>query len=168
MKTLIYDRECKSPEKAPKEGQLPNRFWESEIGANGLMHCDQPYRILVVDDEPAIRRLNSDLLMEAGYEADAVADGVMAWDRLKRNHYDLLITDNLMPKMSGVELLEKMHACHRFVPVIMATGTIPAEEVKCQPWFRIATVLLKPYTLQELLEAVRNSLRSSSRVRFAV
>ena len=167
MKTTIYDREFKSPEKAPKKGQLPSRFWEPETGVNGLVHDDQPYRILVVDDEPAIRRLNSDLLMEAGYEADAVADGVMAWDNLKRNHYDLLITDNLMPKMSGVELLEKLHACHRSVPVIMATGTIPAEEIKCQPWFRIATVLLKPYSMQDLLEAVRNSLRSRSRVRFA-
>ncbi len=167
MKTSIYDRECKNPEKVPKKGQLPNRSCEPEIGVNGFIHGDQPYRILVVDDEPAIRRLNSDLLMEAGYEADAVADGAMAWDTLRRNRYDLLITDNLMPNMSGVELLEKLHACHRFVPVIMATGTIPAEEVKCQPWFRIATLLLKPYTMQELLEAVRNSLRSSSRVRFA-
>jgi DNA-binding NtrC family response regulator len=153
--------------KSPGKGQLPTRFWKPEIEENRLIHGDQPCRILVVDDEPAIRRLNSDLLMEAGYEVDAVANGVLAWDTLNRNHYDLLITDNLMPKMSGVELLEKLHACRRFLPVIMATGTLPAEEIKCQAWFRIATVLLKPYTLQELLETVRNSLRSPSHVRFA-
>jgi two-component system, cell cycle response regulator CpdR len=167
MNTSIYDRECKSPRTAPKKRQLPNRFWESEIEENGLIHGDQPFRILLADDEPAIRRLNSDLLIEAGYEIDAVENGVMAWDTLKRNHYDLLITDNLMPNMSGVELLEKLHACRRFLPAIMATGTMPDEEVKCQPWFRITTVLLKPYALQELLGAVRNSLRSPLRVRFA-
>jgi two-component system alkaline phosphatase synthesis response regulator PhoP len=167
MKTSIYNSECKSPRKTPNKGQLPNRFWESEIEENRLVPGDQPRRILVVDDEPAIRRLNCDLLMEEGYEVDAVTNGVLAWDTLNRNHYDLLITDNLMPKMSGVELLEKLHACRRFLPVIMATGTIPAEEVKCQPWFRIATVLLKPYTMQELLETVRNSLRSPSCIGFA-
>jgi two-component system, OmpR family, alkaline phosphatase synthesis response regulator PhoP len=167
MKTSISDRECKKSRKAPKNKRSLDRFWEPEMEENRLIHGGQPYRILVVDDEPAIRRLNSDLLMQEGYEVDAVTDGVMAWDILKRNHYDLLITDNLMPKMSGVELLEKLHACRRFVSVIMATGTMPAEEVKSQPWFQIATVLLKPYTLQELLEAVRNSLRLSSRVCFA-
>jgi two-component system, OmpR family, alkaline phosphatase synthesis response regulator PhoP len=167
MKTSIDECDYKSLRKAPKIKQYFNQFRESEIEDSRLIHGDHPYRILVVDDEPAIRRLNSDLLMEAGYEVDTVADGVMAWDALKRNHYDLLITDNLMPKMSGVELLEKLHAVRKFVPVIMATGTMPAEEVKCQPWFQVATTLLKPYTLQELLEAVRNSLRLPSRVRFA-
>ena len=162
MKLAIYDRECKSPRK----GQLPNRFWKSETEANRHVLGDQSYRILVVDDEPGIRRLNSDLLMEAGYEVDAVANGILAWNTLNRNHYDLLITDNLMPKMSGVELLEKLYACRRFLPIIMATGTLPAEEIKCQAWFAITTVLLKPYTLQELLETVRKSLPAPSRVRF--
>jgi CheY-like chemotaxis protein len=166
MKTSIKGRECNSPGKGLKNKQSLNR-WRPETEENRLIHGDQPYRILLADDEPAIRRLNSDLLMEAGYEVNAVADGVMAWDILQRNHYDLLITDNLMPKMSGVELLEKLHARRQFVPVIMATGTMPAEEVKSQPWFQMVTLLLKPYTLQQLLEAVRNSLRLSSRVRFA-
>jgi two-component system, OmpR family, alkaline phosphatase synthesis response regulator PhoP len=167
MKTSIYEYDCKSLRKVPKIRQSLNRFRESEIEDSRLIHGDHPYRILVVDDEPAIRRLNSDLLMEEGYEVDAVANGVMAWDALKRSHYDLLITDNLMPRMSGIELLEKLHAIRKFVPVIMATGTMPTEEVKCQPWFQIATILLKPYTPQELLEAVKNSLRLPSRVRFA-
>ncbi len=167
MKTLINDRECKTFRKKPKINQSLNRLSESNAGDNELISGTCPWRILVVDDEPAIRCLNSDFLMEEGFDVNAVADGAMAWTALEQNHYDLLITDNLMPKMSGVELLEKLHAARRFVPVIMATGTLPAEEIKCQPWFQIATTLLKPYTLQELLEAVRNSLRLPSGVRFA-
>jgi DNA-binding NtrC family response regulator len=156
-----------APGKTPGNEQVPNRFWKPEMAERRVISDDKPYRILVVDDEPAIRRLNSDLLMEAGYEVDAVGNGVMAWEVLNQNHYDLLITDNLMPKMSGVELLKKLHACHRFLPVIMATGTLPVEEIKCEPWFSMTTILLKPYTLQELIETVKNSLRSTSRVRFA-
>jgi PleD family two-component response regulator len=125
MKTSIDGCDYKRVRKTPKIKQSLNQFWESEIEDSRLIHGDHPCRILVVDDKPAIRRLNSELLMEAGYEVDAVADGVMAWDALKRNHYDLLITDNLMPKMSGIELLEKLYAVHKFVPVIMATGTMP-------------------------------------------
>jgi DNA-binding response OmpR family regulator len=103
--------------------------------------------------------LNSELLIEAGYEVDTAADGVMASELLERNPYDLIITDNQMPRMSGVELLEELYSARKFVPAIMATGTMPATELRCQQWFQIAT-LIKPYTLPELLGAVRNSLRS--------
>lgn len=167
MKTSVIDRECKSSKKVSEIDHSLNRCWESKSENNQLIGGNHPYHILVADDEPGIRRLNSDLLKEKGYAVDTVANGVLAWKALERNCYDLLITDNLMPKMSGIELLEKLYAIRKPVPVIMVTGTMPSEEVQCQPWFQIATTLLKPYTLQELLKAVRNSLRLPSNVRFA-
>jgi DNA-binding NtrC family response regulator len=116
-------------------------------------------RVLVVDDEPEIRRLNSDLLMDLDFDVDVAEDGLAAWKLLERNEYNLMITDNLMPRMSGVELLKKLHASRRFVPTIMATGTMPDEQVTCQPWFQVVTTLIKPYTLEELLMAVKRSVR---------
>ena len=82
-----------------------------------------------------------------------------AWKLLEKNEYNLMITDNRMPRMSGVELLKKLHATRRFVPTIMATGTMPDEQITCQPWFQIVTTLIKPYTLEELLTAVKRSIR---------
>ena len=67
-------------------------------------------RILVVDDDPLIRRLNSEVLVYSGYQVDAADDGASAWNALLVNDYDLLITDNDMPKVTGVDLLKKVHA----------------------------------------------------------
>src|ERR1039457_4684287 len=80
-------------------------------------------RILVVDDDPLIRRLNSEVLIYSGYRVDAADDGASAWDALLVNDYDLLITDNDMPKVTGVDLLKKVHATRMAMPVVMAAGT---------------------------------------------
>lgn len=52
-------------------------------------------RILVVDDEPLICRLYSELLVDSGYEVDTAEDGAIAWDELQRNGYDLLVKRGL-------------------------------------------------------------------------
>ena len=113
-------------------------------------------RILVVEDEPNIRRLNVDMLIWSGYEVDSAVDGAVAWGLLQQKHYDLLITDNEMPKMSGVQLLAKMHAAHMTLPVVMATGGLP--DFTSRPWIRPNAVLCKPYTFWELLTAVKETL----------
>jgi CheY-like chemotaxis protein len=113
-----------------------------------------PRQILVVDDEPLICRLNAEVLIDAGYHVDVAADGVVAWDMLQLKRYDLLITDNQMPKVSGVELVKKLHLASICLPVIMATSALPVEELKRLKWLPIALVLLKPYTITELLNAV--------------
>lgn len=120
-------------------------------------------RVLVVDDEPEICRLNGDVLTDIGYDVDLAGDGIAAWNLLEKNEYKLMITDNRMPGMSGVDLLKKLHATRRFVPTIMATGTMPDEQITCEPWFQIVTTLIKPYTLEELLTAVKRSIRNPAR-----
>src|SRR5258706_16426352 len=67
-------------------------------------------RILVVEDDPLLRLLNTETLMDAGYQVDAAEDGAAAWAALQRFDYDLLITDHDMPNVTGVGLLKKIHA----------------------------------------------------------
>jgi len=122
-----------------------------------------PRRILVVEDEPPIRNINTKMLINAGYHVDSAEDGVAAWTALQARPYDLLITDNNMPRMSGVELLQKIHANGVRLPVIMATGTAPAQRL-CDPWSQPVPVLLKPYTAVELLETVKEVLRKANPV----
>jgi DNA-binding response OmpR family regulator len=123
---------------------------------------NSPPRILVVDDEAALRGLVTSALVESGYHVDVAEDGADAWEALQVNHYDLLITDNNMPKMSGVELLQKLHAARHGLPVIMATGNLPKEEFTRKPWLEPAATLLKPYTLADLLNTVKTVLRAIS------
>ena len=68
------------------------------------------HRILVVDDEPLIRELCTELLDDPGYEVDTAENGAVAWDALQMKGYDLLITDNEMPQVSGIELVKKLQA----------------------------------------------------------
>ena len=118
-----------------------------------------PQRILVVEDDDLIRDLNSEVLIHSGYQVDAAEDGAAAWEALQLNRYDLLVTDNDMPKVSGVELLKKLHAVRMALPVIMATGTLPEEEFRRHPWLQPAALLLKPYSFDDLLGTVRDVLR---------
>lgn len=120
-----------------------------------------PHRILVVEDDLAIRRLDTEVLVRSGYEVDAAEDGAAGWDALQAGDYDLMITDNSMPRLTGVELLKKLRAARMELPVIMATGTLPAEEFNRHPWLRPAATLLKPYTVEQLLRTVKKVLRES-------
>jgi len=80
-----------------------------------------PQRILVVEDDRDLRQLNTEVLIHSGYHVNAAADGAAAWQALNTDRYDLLITDNNLPKVSGVELLKKVRAARMALPVIMAT-----------------------------------------------
>jgi DNA-binding response OmpR family regulator len=119
-------------------------------------------RILVVDDDSMICQLNSDVLSSHGYVVDVAEDGADAWEALQFNTYDLMITDNSMPNLSGVDLLKKIYAVRLPLPVIMATSTVPTWELANHPWLRPAAIMLKPYTIDELMETVKSLLSPSS------
>lgn len=115
-------------------------------------------RILVVDDDASLRLVYTEVLTQADYEVDTAEDGAVAWDALQVNSYDLLITDNNMPKVTGIDLLKKVHAACLALPVILATGIYPREEFIRYPWIQPAATLLKPYTMAEFLGAVKEVL----------
>ncbi|MEI9960892.1 MAG: response regulator [Limisphaerales bacterium] len=135
---------------------------ENKISPTGTSsQREEPLRILVVDDDGDLRRLNTTVLIRHGYHVDAAEDGAVAWDILQLQCYDLLITDNNMPKVTGVELLQKLHAARMAMPVIMATGQLPEEELSRHPWLQPTITLRKPYTIEELLGVVKEVLHAT-------
>jgi DNA-binding response OmpR family regulator len=122
---------------------------------------NSPRRILVAEDDTLLLRLNAEVLLRSGYEVDTAADGAAAWQALKANRYDLLLTDNSMPEISGVELLAKLRAAQMSLPVIMATGTLPKEDLTLYPRLQPDAMLLKPYTLEKMLKTVKTVLNES-------
>jgi DNA-binding response OmpR family regulator len=124
-----------------------------------------PHRILVAEDDLTICRLNTDVLRQSGYHVDAAEDGAVAWDTLQRSRYDLLVTDNDMPKMSGVELLKMLRASSMTLPVIMVTGKFPQEEFNRHPWIQPDALLLKPFSFEDLLGTVREVLQKTNGAR---
>jgi DNA-binding response OmpR family regulator len=119
-----------------------------------LPGTNPPKRILFVDDEPLLRQLHQEALSELGFAVELAENGAAAWDALQLQDYDLMITDNDMPKVTGVELLEKLHAARIALPVIMVSGTMPTEELKRPEVLPVKATLHKPYAIADLLKTV--------------
>ena len=131
---------------------------EASSGAQARCQSTPANRILVVDDDVDIRQVNAEVLRRFGYQTETVADGAAAWEALQANSYDLLITDNRMPKVSGVELVKKMRLAHMTLPVILASGVLPTDELDRNPWLQPVATLVKPFTGGQLLETVKEVL----------
>jgi DNA-binding response OmpR family regulator len=137
---------------------------EGELaGASPASQTTPPQHILVVEDEILVRQTNAAMLLRAGYKVDTATDGADAWRALNTESYDLLITDNNMPNMSGIELLKKLRAARMTLPIIMATGTVPEQDFIEHPWLRPAAILLKPFTMVEMLKIVKMILHEADR-----
>ncbi len=117
-----------------------------------------PRRILVVDDARDARQLTVDALTGSGYEVMAVEDGAAGWAALQASHYDLVITDNRMPKMKGIEMIAKLRAAGMTLPVIMATELMPTDDFVRRPWLKPEVTLGKPFSKVKLLAVVRTLL----------
>jgi DNA-binding NtrC family response regulator len=123
-----------------------------------------PARILVAEDDISIRFLCTKALVHSGYGVDAAADGAAAWELLHRDRFDLLITDNDMPRLTGIELLKKVHSVRMPLSAIMATGSPPYHEFVQAPWLRPKAILLKPYSIEDLLQLVKEVLLAAEAV----
>lgn len=113
------------------------------------------YRLLVADDDEDIRHLVAHALVRAGYAVDAAENGMDAWDSLQVNSYDLLITDNGMPGLTGVGLLAKLQDAQMKVPVIMATASIPEWKFAEKPLRMPDAIVIKPFVIEDLLEKIK-------------
>jgi DNA-binding response OmpR family regulator len=122
--------------------------------------------MLVVEDDVAIRELNAQVLVRSGYQVDAVEDGAAGWEALHAKNFQLLIADRDMPRLSGVELVKKVRCARMTLPVILATGALPEEELEQHPWLQLAATLLKPFSPHQLLETVQEVLRATDRASF--
>jgi DNA-binding response OmpR family regulator len=123
-------------------------------------HKNPSRRILVVDDDPDTRQLSIDVLVSSEYEVDAAKDGAAGWEALRAQHYDLVITDNKMPKMTGVELIEKLRYTRVGLPVIMATRQLPTHIFDQKPWLTPDATLQRPFSNDDLLATVKKVLRT--------
>jgi DNA-binding NtrC family response regulator len=117
-------------------------------------------RILVVEGAADLRQLNSEVLVCSGYHVDTAADGEAAWAALRQNRYDLLITAQHLPKLSGVDLISKMHDTSLRLPTIMTTKILPTWEFASRPWLQPTTMVKMPYTTDDFLWTVKNVLRA--------
>ena len=116
------------------------------------------HRILVVDDTSSDRQLKVNLLVDCGYDVEEARDGADGWEALQTGRYDLVVTDNSMPRMTGVEMIEKLRSARITVPIIMATGFMPIFVFARKPWLKPDVALTLPFSNDEFLTAVKSLL----------
>lgn len=118
-------------------------------------------KILLVEDEQAISDIVKAYLVKEKYTVDTCADGLSAINQLQKNHYDLLILDLMLPKMSGEQVCEKVRTFSN-LPILMLTAKTELED-KIHG-FQIGSddYLTKPFEPLELIERVRALLRRSN------
>jgi CheY-like chemotaxis protein len=122
-------------------------------------------KILVVDDEPEIRRLLRTWLEEERYEVFEAKDGVQAIELCEQVQPDLVITDIYMPNKEGLGLIRKLRSGNSGAKVIAMTGgsSIDSSDPLLVAEMLGAQLLVrKPFTNNEMLEAVARILRGSS------
>ena len=112
--------------------------------------------ILCADDDPALRRALTRLLIHAGYKVTVAKDGLEAWEALQADRFDLLITDQEMPRLDGLGLAAKARLHGLSVPVILMSGSLEAVGQAEGP--RFAGALLKPCSGNLLLKVVERAL----------
>lgn len=118
---------------------------------------DRP-RILVVDDEQAVRDLLAKTLTMADYDVDAAPDGATAIDRMRAVEYDLLITDLKMPGMDGLSVIREARRATPDLPVIIITGYSTEASAIEAINLGVAGYLTKPFRLPRILAAAARAL----------
>jgi CheY-like chemotaxis protein len=116
--------------------------------------------IVYAEDEPAVQRLVEFWLTDAGYEVVLAADGVEALAAIREHQPDLVVTDALMPNLTGDELVEQLQAdpdlCH--IPIVMATAAASPARVRRMTELGCRAVVAKPLDEDSFLAAVRAAL----------
>ena len=111
------------------------------------------HRILFVEDDRQLREIFVEILGDAGYQVTAAHDGTAGWAAVQAAHpmFDLVITDNRMPGMTGDELITAIRGAHPALPILCMSGA--EREVQAG-----VALLYKPFLPEALLAAVKAAL----------
>ena len=124
-------------------------------------------KVLIVDDEPHIRRLLAEFLSDGGYEVFEAEDGLSCVDKAHQHRPDVILLDVLMPVMNGLQALKDLreNPATSKIPVILMTAfsQIDSELSELSEALRDVIYLAKPWTLGAVEQAIENGLRMAER-----
>ncbi len=115
-------------------------------------------RILIAEDDPAVRQFVARALIHDGHEVNTVNDGLEAIEELGERRYDLLITDIVMPGLDGIALALKVAKELPDMAILMMTGFAAERQRAHNMDALIHEVVPKPFSLNQICEAVAEAL----------
>lgn len=127
--------------------------------------AELPGRVLVIDDEPAVQDLLQRVLANAGHEVTVVDSAEAALIRLARDRFDVLVVDNNLPRMTGLELMSLVRDHHPELRAIMITAyNTPAVEARARA-LGVMSYVAKPFGIVTIVGAIDDAIRDSRRGR---
>jgi putative two-component system response regulator len=121
--------------------------------------------ILIVDDDPYVLESTALLLREAGYAVTACANAKGALAALRNNAIEVVLTDIMMPVMSGIELLEKIHGEHPEMPVLLMSAYAELNTAVDAIKRGVFDFVIKPYKPEYLIHAIEKAVRYNKLIR---
>ncbi|MDQ2654086.1 MAG: response regulator [Chloroflexota bacterium] len=114
--------------------------------------------ILVVEDDAAVREVILEVLTDEGYQTHSAVDGEQALTIASEQHIDLLLTDGLMPRMDGPELVRRLRALAPELPVVLVSAHPSYASSECPD----ISFLGKPFAIPALLDLLDSLLQGRS------
>ena len=118
--------------------------------------------ILIIDDEKAIRKALSEILSAEGYKTEEAPDGEEGLKKFRSKNYDVVLCDIKMPKLDGIEFLQKAGETNPDVPVIMISGHGNIERAVDAVKQGAFDYISKPPDLNRMLITIRNAMDRST------
>lgn len=119
-------------------------------------------KIIVAEDEPDIRDIVERALKAAGHDVVSAADGAAALEIMKRQRFDLLLTDIVMPIMDGVALALNTADAFPDMQILMMTGYADQRDRAYNLDLLIHDIVLKPFSIEEIILKVEEALNAVS------
>lgn len=113
--------------------------------------------ILVIDDDPSVRQVVSEMLKQAGHEVTMAENGREALGMLAGHRFDLVITDLIMPEQEGIETIQEIRRHNEHLPIVAISGggrLGPGDYLQTARFIGADATLAKPFGRQELLATV--------------
>ncbi len=119
----------------------------------------QPIKILVVDDEQDICDYMSLVLSQNGYQVNTLTNPLSVVDELKSNQYHIVILDLMMPKLSGIEVLDQIRKVDGDIAIVVFTGYPSVDTAVRSLKLNVSDYIKKPCDVDELNETIEQILR---------
>lgn len=102
--------------------------------------------------------VSSILLTRAGMSVSTARDGEAGWDATVRQTFDLIVTDNDMPKLRGLDLIRRLRAADFCAPIVLISGGVLPDDRLLMPLLGRGAILPKPFNGKELVDVVQRLL----------
>ena len=139
---------------------MSKRIEDREVDLTTFNTAIRDARILVVEDDEAIRNLLEAIFILPGYRVETTTNGADALARLTAGGFDLLVTERNLPRLNGEQLVIALREAGIRIPVVVISGSLAERPLSARMAMEVSATLPKPVRVTEVLAAIITALNS--------